>query len=902
VGPEGDKRWTAILSTDMVNFTAISQEIGPEKTYQLLRRMLGMAEEIIAAHGGHVVDTAGDGLLAAFGAPNALENAPLQSCLAAIAFQSRVEEVSVQINREFSVMPMFRAGIGGGSTMVAHLDAGAIKVIGNPVNKAARLQSLAEPGEIVISDTIQREAEGHIEVADAGLIEVKGFSDPIQIFRLLGRFETRSTFDGIQRRGLTEMVSRQAEMHKALAAIYAKEPHIVVISGAAGIGKSRLTHEVVEEFSNERPVYIGQCATDGQTIPYGPFFDVLRQAGGAEWGADRAAIFASLFQKHPDLADAEIVSQILASDSERRDQTERALKTRDYFEHLVRKVSLAENAIIVIEDAHWIDTASNALLSVFGGSPIKMVVTSRPGFHADWMSSPAAVRIDLEPLGDDEISRVSEGFLEAAISPKLSKLIAEKSEGIPLIAGEIARALDQADRLAETENGLALKDGEGSLLTGNLEQLVLSRVDRLGAAQKSALQVASAIGRDFSQNILDRALGSSTPIADIADGPDLIEKIAPGRWRFSHALIRDAVYDSLLTEQRQAAHQQVAAALIDDERSENWSGIADHLLRSGTPEKAVPYLIRSAGQSLSAYALYEVDHRLETAMSFLEADPNLVDDGMFRDLAVNWLRALHQIGDFGRMTSVSQRVLPRLSQSGYSSALSIVRTLTSIAFAHSRDYNAAVELAQQALDDAETRDDASGAAWAKVSLMRIYDETKWGDLETIERLADEIAPAAEATSDNHLAMSALYLLSSAYRTTGNRRKCLEVIDKIEAFASKHADRRARGYAQWAQALVYATEGNPEEAKGVVATARENVIPGGGDARVVSGIEMFCDLFLYPPDELRQPVRHLRDEARALRDFNIAHAMAWIATLLELKAGNPATGRSYVEPRERCGSC
>lgn len=905
MGPEGDKRWTAILSTDMVNFTAISQEIGPEKTYQLLSRMLGIADEVITTHGGHVVDTAGDSVLAAFGAPTALENAPLQSCLAAVEFHARIELDAPQISREFGVNPQFRTGIGGGSTMVAHLEDGAIKVVGNPVNKAARLQSVAQPGEIVISETIKREAEGHVKVADNGLVEVKGFAEPIQTFRLLGRLETISKFEGTQRRGLTEMVSRQTEMQQALAAISETVPHCVVVSGAAGIGKSRLTHEIIKEVTDDRPVYIGQCATGGQTVPYGPFFDILRQAGRADWGADRATIFAALFKRHPQFEDPAIVAQILASESQRRDQTERALKTRAYFEHLLRGVSAAENCVIVIEDAHWIDTASNALLSIFGASPVAMVVTSRPGFHADWMNGDAVVRIDLQPLSEDEITRVSEAFLEAALSPDLAQLIAEKSEGIPLIAGEIARALAQADRLTASDEGLAVKEGEGSLLTGNLEQLVLSRVDRLGAEEKAALQVAATIGRDFSQSHLDRAIGTVAPLAEIADAPDLIEEVAEGQWRFSHALIRDAVYDSLLTEQRQTAHQQIAEALKEDERSENWSIIADHLLQSRVPETAVSFLIKTAGQNLSAYALYEVDHRLETAMGFLETDPDLVDDDMFRDLAVNWLRALHQIGDFGRMISVSQRVLPRVAQSGYSSALSITRTLTSIALAHSRDYRAAVELAQKALDDADARDDASGAAWAKVSLMRIFDETKWGDLETIERLAQEIAPVAEDTKDNHLAMSALYLLSSAYRTTGNRLKSLKVIDEIEDFASKHSDRRARGYAQWARAIVYSSEGNPELAQGVVASARENVIPGGGDARVVSGLEHFCNLFLRPPEELRQPIRNLRDEARALRDFNITHAMAWTAAVLELKAGNLAAGwrtlNEFIDEAEAAGN-
>ena len=894
-GPKGDKRWTAILSTDMANFTALSQHIGPEQTYRLLSEMLGLARDAIEVHGGHVVDTAGDGILAAFGAPSALENAPLQSCLAALSFHDAVERAQPNIERDYGVLPQFRTGIGGGNTMVAHISDTEIKVVGDPVNKAARLQTLANPGEIIVSQTIQREAEGAVRTTNRGAVEIKGFADPIEIYRLDERIETLSKFEGTQRRGLTKMVSRQSEMTRAVDALGQPEAVCLVISGAAGIGKSRLAHEIIEHASKDRPSYIGQCATSAQRTAYAPVFDILRQAAQAPWGADRATIFQALFRRYPDLEDAKAVARILAIDTQSRDQSENALNTRDYFIDLLQQLSARESCLYVIEDVHWVDTASNALISRLLQSPVTLLVTTRPGFHADWFELDPVKEIPLVPLGNDDIRRISETQLGETVSPKVARLIAEKAEGIPLMAEEITRALTHSNRLFSSDDGLDLNDEQGSLLTGNLEQLVLSRVDRLTPVQKSALQTAAAIGRDFSAELLEDVLGTSAPLNEIVNEPGLIEDMGAGQWRFTHALIRDAVYASLLSDQRQMAHLRIAEAIeASPTVAQNWGLLAEHFEASPDVERSVPYLVRAAGQSLSVYAIFEVDQYLERAMQYLETDPSLVDEELFKDLTVTWLRTLHHIGDFGRLKAVSERTLPRVERTGHSPALSIARTLTSIAHAHSRNYEMGRDLALRTLADAEAEQDDWGAAWAKVALMRIYDETKWEGLETIKQLAAQITPVADDAKDLQLAMLARYLLSSAYRNAGQRQNSLEMADEIEAFSTKYKDRRARGYAIWARALNHSVEGNPELTLKTLENARENTIPGGADERVVLGIEAFCHVFLQPPDTVRPRIKNLINEARARQDFNISEAMQWTLALLELMAGNLSLGMKLLD--------
>lgn len=885
----------------MADFTETSQQIGPERMYALLDHVLELARDCIEERGGHVIDTAGDGLLAAFGAPNALENAPLESCRAAFRFRQAIAAEAIELERRFGVVPLFRTGIGGGSAVIARLDERTIKVVGEPVNKAARLQALAEPGEIIISETIRAEAEGHVATTDRGSVELKGFPAPVRIHRLDSLVDTLSRFEGAERRGLTALVSREAELRTASEALAgATAGGLVVITGAPGIGKSRLTHEIIAHSAPHRPCYVGQCAPGGQASAYGPFVDILRQAGRAAWTASRAEILAAVVARHPGLNDPDAARQFLEPEQTQRDQTERALKTRAYLVGLLKGLNEVENCVFVIEDAHWIDTASNALLSGLAATSVPIVVTSRPGFRADWFESRGATRIPLAPLSEANIRSLAETRLGGPVGAALGALICEKAEGVPLMAEEIARALTQGGRLRDGADGLELAEPDGSLLTGNLEQLVLSRVDRLTPEQKTSLQYAATIGRDFSDILLSDALGRPSGLAEIAAEPGLVERIGGGQWRFSHALIRDAIYDSLLTEQRQTAHTRIAEAIEASPGSlaERWSFLAEHFLRTRHPERSVPYLVRAAGQSLNVYALFDVDQHLDRAMGFLETDPGLIDGVGFCELAVNWLRALHQIGDFGRIRKVAARVLPRLEQSGYSPSLSIARTLTSIALSHSRDYVAGRDLALKTLADADDHDDGWGAAWAKVALMRIYDETKWEGLATIRALASEIEPEAERADDRHLAMSALYLLSSACRSSGRRLEALKVADRIEAYSTTHNDRRARAFAFWARALVYSVEGNPEKAHAVIRLARNDAIPGSADERVCAGIELFARTFLEPPEALRQSIRNLMAEARALQDFNIAHAMEWTLAVLEIRAGNLALGWRMLELFQR----
>ena len=867
-GVTGETRWTAIMSTDMVGFTELSRSMDNEAVFNLLQEVLQLAQACVQEHGGKVVDTAGDGLLAAFGAPHALENAAAACCKAAFAFHQKLDEQSAALENRYGVVSQFRTGIAGGPTMIARDARGGFKTVGEAVNLASRLSALAEPGQILIDGIILAETEGEVDTVAHGPTALKGYDTPVAVHRITNLPERRSRFENYMQRGLVGFVSRAQELDQAMAAVNPENaPRILLISGVPGIGKSRLVYELVRRIGQQRKTYIGQCVPQGRSPALGPVHDILRQSGLGP------AIAAPV------------------SEDKLQDPLATALEARALAHDQLRALHDQQKALVVIEDAHWIDSATNDLIAAISRDPVPMIVTCRPEFTAPWTQAASVTHITLEPLKRPEISSIAQEFLGEAISQNLSDLIWKKSEGVPLVVEEITRTLRQSDQLRAGASGLDVADSSSLALTGNLEQLVLSRVDALPETQRTVLRVASAIGRVFSKQVLAQV--SMEPCDDEAleKMGGLVEPAGPDHWKFSHALIQDAVYNSQLSRQRQTFHLRIAETLEVEPTngSKRSSLLAEHYSKANKPFKAVHFLLQSARENLQVYAFEQVDRLLNQAMAFVDEDPQVIDDDDLADLAVTWLRALEQWGDFGKMAKVANRVLPRLEVAPYTPRRAIARTLIAIANAHARDYDTAEQLADATLAEAAAHNDEWGAAWAKVALMRIYEETLRQSPDVTEALAADIAPVAAKTGDRHLAMSAKYLLSSVYRSTGRRLKALEVAQEIHVFSETYNDGRAQAYAAWAKALVFGIEGNLEAALDIIEPVREKLIPGSGDESVFELISLYGRAMQTPFKEIEAELNAARSKALLFNDFNLIHTLTWVIVFSHFLAGHLSIG-------------
>ena len=241
---EGERRWAAVLFADMAAFTSASEALGAESVYHLVRRIIPLANASIESRGGHVLEYAGDSILAIFGAPIALENASLKACEAALALQQVIGAEADSFTRDFRIAPRFRIGISGGEVVLGHMGLQRkldLKVAGEPVNLAARLQALAGEGEVWISDSVFQQVEGFVDATSLGNRPVKGLTRAQHLYRLdcLSGGETK--FAGLQRRGTVRLVGRSVELERLKAAVCgcAAGLQVITLSGPPGIGKSR---------------------------------------------------------------------------------------------------------------------------------------------------------------------------------------------------------------------------------------------------------------------------------------------------------------------------------------------------------------------------------------------------------------------------------------------------------------------------------------------------------------------------------------------------------------------------------------------------------------------------------------------------------------------------------------
>ncbi|MEL7090005.1 MAG: adenylate/guanylate cyclase domain-containing protein, partial [Planctomycetota bacterium] len=211
---DGTRRWTAVLFTDMANYSEVTDRIGAEHAYQLMARVVEIAVNSVERFGGKPLSFAGDSILASFGAPEALEDAALMACRASLDFLDQIAEACGKLEHEFGIRPAFRVGISGGMVVVGRLgmtEKMDLNIMGAPVNEAARLEAMAPPGGVLISGAVAGQAAGWLDLEDLGTHNLKGFSAPAEVFRLKGLHDMEARFDAARRRGLVDMVGRQTE-------------------------------------------------------------------------------------------------------------------------------------------------------------------------------------------------------------------------------------------------------------------------------------------------------------------------------------------------------------------------------------------------------------------------------------------------------------------------------------------------------------------------------------------------------------------------------------------------------------------------------------------------------------------------------------------------------------------
>jgi class 3 adenylate cyclase len=599
-----------VLFADVVHSMDIAAAVGAERLREIMALLVDRATAVVKQYGGTVDKFTGDGIMATFGAPIALEDHAVRACLAALGVQDEAKRLTADVQERDGVDLQLRVGLNSGQVIAGEIGSSALgyTTIGEQVGMAQRMESVAPPGGVMLSASTARLLGGTAVLGEPEMVRIKGADEPVAARRLLGM--------GDRHRGVgraeSNLVGRRWEMSAVEGLLdRAMEGHgaVVGVVGQPGIGKSRLVREV-GALARDRDVdvFTAFCESHTSQVPFHAVARLLRAALGVE-GLDRQRARHRVRDRVPDadpedllllhdllgIADPDVELPKIAPDARRRRLTA-----------LVNAASLArtEPAVFVIEDAHWIDPVSDSMLAEFVAvapqTPSLVLVTYRPEYEGALARVAGAQTIALAPLSDSETAALVADLLGSDPSVGgLAETIAERAAGNPFFAEEIVRELAERGVL-RGEPGAYTSTAEGAEVSvpATLQATIAARIDRLDADSKQTLNAASVIGSRFTPELLT-ALGVD-PVVDELARVGLIDHVRftpRAEYAFRHPLIRAVAYESQLKSDRAQMHRRLAAAIEQshpESVEENAALIAEHLEAAGDGHAAYGWHMRAA--------------------------------------------------------------------------------------------------------------------------------------------------------------------------------------------------------------------------------------------------------------------------------------------------------------------
>ena len=632
---EGERRTVTVLFADAKGFTPISEQIGEEEAYGLVQGCTQRMVDAVHRYDGFVNQFAGDGIMAIFGAPIAHEDSARRAVAAALDMQEDLEVYAAEVKRRHpAVACAFRVGLNTGPVVVGTIgdDLGMdYTAVGDTTNLASRMEEMAEPGSVYLTDHTYRQVVDFFECESLGPQPVKGKSAPVAIYKALRPKAVRTRFEAATRRGLSPFVGRERELTVLtdfLAHAEAGGGQVVLVAGEAGIGKTRLMLEVRRRLVDRDVAWIGgQCISYGEGIPYLPVIDLIKSAFGVVDEDDDAAIIAKVDAGTAGWEPAtqktvpylKFLLQVDPGDPsvESMDPLERRAGILDAVRALVVEQSRERPLAVVVEDLHWADEQSEvaleAMLDVVPRSRVLFVGTFRPGYEHGLEDVPQTNRLALAHLaGDESVALASSVLRASSLPPELAGLITSKAEGNPLFIEEVTKALVESGVLADGDDGLALtRPADEVDVPDTIQEVILSRIDLLEEEAKHAIQLASVIGREFTVRLLGRISNLKAELDGVLGRLKSLELIYEASffpelaYMFKHALTHDVAYSTLLGDRRRSLHLTVAQAIEElyaERLPEQYETLAYHYEEAGQWERALDYLERSGDKAFDAAA------------------------------------------------------------------------------------------------------------------------------------------------------------------------------------------------------------------------------------------------------------------------------------------------------------
>ena len=624
----GERKRATVFFCDLVGSTAIAERLDPETYRELLDEYLAVVCDRIYRFEGIVNQLAGDGLMALFGAPIAHEDAPERAVRAALEIQEALAELGARLEAERGFALHARIGIHTG-IVVAGTVGNDFKMdytaVGDTTNLASRLQTLAEPGTILISEACHALLRGGFRTRARGPFEVRGKSEAVHAHEVLGLAAPASAFAG----ELTPFVGRDAELAQLVGCFDRLDTglaQIVSIVGDAGIGKSRLVHEFKKRIQGrELELLEARCSSLTRSIPYAPWTAMMRRFFGVESADDQSCACGKVSERlraeglSAEESYADLCHMLALTPATKDEPVEGVARHRgfDAVARLIEQTSLRVPVVMMIEDLHWLDDASREVLEMAVArtdtARVMIVTTHRPDHRPNWQSNAAFTQLRLRPLGDADAARIVRARAGGALPREVEERLVRKGDGNPFYLEELTRALvEDGTFVARDGEVVVTRRPDEIRIPDTIGEVVGARIDRLRPGAKRVAQVASVVGRQFRRRHVEALLGGE-PI-DV--GSELAElerrgvlhrngEMANDEYRFGESLTQEVAYEGLLLRERRALHDRIAGVLEAEAGDPTQTGdararhalAAHHLARGDDRMRGIDALLSAADEA-----------------------------------------------------------------------------------------------------------------------------------------------------------------------------------------------------------------------------------------------------------------------------------------------------------------
>jgi len=579
-----ERRQVTVMFSDLVGSTALSARMDPEDLREVISAYQKCVAETVRRHGGFVAKYMGDGVLIYFGYPQAHEHD------AERAVRAGLEVVAAITALKSSVPLQTRIGIATGLVVVGDLigsgEAQERGIVGETPNLAARLQGVAEPNMVVIAEGTRRLLGNLFELEDLGPKDLKGIAGPVQAWAALRASSAEGRFEALHATDLTALVGREEELELLLLRwerAKADAGQVVLLSGEAGIGKSRLTAALLERLGSEPHTRLRYfCSPQHTDSALYPIIGHVERAAGLERDDPSVAkldkLDAVFARNSTAIEDVALFAEMLSLPNDGRypaldpDPSRRRQRTLEALAMQIEALSRQNPVLMIFEDAHWSDPTSleafSRMVERIASLPVLLVVTFRPEFMPPWIGPSHVSALTINRLNQSEIGEMIDRLVgDNRLPAGLRQDVVERSDGIPLFVEEMTKAVLEAEGEGAAQHVIAAVPSPALSVPASLHASLMARLDRLGSAKEEA-QIGAVIGREFSYALLAAAARKTDAQLDwaldrlIQAGLLFRRGAVPNAtYMFKHALFQDAAYANMVRSKRQQLHNRIADAL-----------------------------------------------------------------------------------------------------------------------------------------------------------------------------------------------------------------------------------------------------------------------------------------------------------------------------------------------------